>query len=59
MNKIELTDHLTNLHFLLDAQEKTGIEKSRVLLREYNACWAELKQLLVIEQEKEDEARSC
>lgn len=54
MTKYDLVDYLANLHFLLEGQEKTGIEKSRTLLREYNRAWDELKQLI---KDEEDETR--
>lgn len=44
MNKIELADYLVNLHTLLEGQERTGLQKSNVLGKEYQKHWDLLKQ---------------
>lgn len=34
--KYELAEYLVNLHTLLEAQERTGVQKSKVIVDEYN-----------------------
>lgn len=51
MRKYELASYLVSLHSLLEAQEATGLEKSKTIADEYNATWNEFKQ------ELEDQAR--
>lgn len=43
MDKYQQAAYLVNLHTLLEAQEATAINKSSVLLQEYNEAWAEFK----------------
>lgn len=56
MTKEELVQYLVNLHFLMEAQDKTAVPKSRTLADEYEKHWDMLKD--AITKETENETRS-
>ncbi len=58
MDKATLAQYLVNLHTLLSAQDAVGsIQKSEVLLKEYEEQWGLLKEAITNQKEATDERR--